>query len=83
VQAPQAPANEWLVTNGLGGYASGTVSHANTRYTGTAHLGEACLGTISEINDGDAPHAPRGCFAQAWSVSETLRAWYRLNSSGS
>jgi hypothetical protein len=31
VQAPQAFANEWLVTNGLGGYASGTVSHANTR----------------------------------------------------
>jgi predicted glycogen debranching enzyme len=40
-----------------------------------AHLGEACLGTISEIFDGDAPHAPRGCVAQAWGVSETLRAW--------
>ena len=36
---------------------------------------EACLGTISEIFDGDAPHQPRGCFAQAWSVAETLRAW--------
>ena len=44
-----------------------------------AHLGEACLGTISEIFDADAPHAPRGCFAQAWSVSETLRAWHFLN----
>jgi predicted glycogen debranching enzyme len=42
------------------------------------HLGEACLGTISEIFDGDAPHAPRGCVAQAWSVAETLRAWYAL-----
>ncbi len=32
------------------------------------------LGTLPEIYDGDAPHTPRGCFAQAWSVSETLRA---------
>ncbi len=38
-----------------------------------AHLDEGCIGSISEIFDGDAPHAPRGCFAQAWSVSETLR----------
>jgi predicted glycogen debranching enzyme len=38
-----------------------------------AHLGEAALGTISEIFDGDAPHAPRGCVAQAWSVAEVLR----------
>ena len=38
------------------------------------HLGEACLGQVSEIFDGDAPHAPRGCVAQAWSVSELLRA---------
>jgi predicted glycogen debranching enzyme len=38
------------------------------------HLGEAGLGTISECFDGDAPHAPRGCIAQAWSVAEVLRA---------
>src|SRR5258706_453978 len=38
-----------------------------------AHLGEAGVGTISEIFDGDAPHAPRGCIAQAWSVGEVLR----------
>ncbi len=37
------------------------------------HLREAGLGTISEIFDGDAPHAPRGCPAQAWSVGEALR----------
>ena len=42
------------------------------------HLGEGCLGTISEIFDGDAPHTPRGCFAQAWSVSQTLFAWHTL-----
>jgi predicted glycogen debranching enzyme len=40
----------------------------------TAHLSEAGLGQISEIFDGDAPHAPRGCIAQAWSVAELLRA---------
>ncbi|MGB8537785.1 MAG: amylo-alpha-1,6-glucosidase [Acidobacteriaceae bacterium] len=39
----------------------------------TAHLREAGLGQVSEIFDGDAPHAPRGCIAQAWSVAEILR----------
>src|SRR5207253_3515777 len=38
------------------------------------HLSMAGLGQISEIFDGDAPHAPRGCIAQAWSVAELLRA---------
>jgi predicted glycogen debranching enzyme len=38
------------------------------------HLTEAGLGQISEIFDGDTPHHPRGCFAQAWSVAEILRA---------
>jgi predicted glycogen debranching enzyme len=40
-----------------------------------AHLDEACVGSISEIFDGDAPHTPRGCIAQAWSVAEVLRCW--------
>ncbi|HEY0724580.1 MAG TPA: amylo-alpha-1,6-glucosidase, partial [Pyrinomonadaceae bacterium] len=38
------------------------------------HLNEAGLGQVSEIFDGDAPHTPRGCVAQAWSVAELLRA---------
>jgi predicted glycogen debranching enzyme len=38
------------------------------------HLSEAGLGQISEIFDADAPHRPQGCFAQAWSVGEILRA---------
>ncbi len=38
------------------------------------HFHEACLGQVSEIFDGDAPHAPRGCVAQAWSVSELLES---------
>jgi predicted glycogen debranching enzyme len=37
------------------------------------HLSEAGLGQISEIFDGDSPHTPRGCPAQAWSVAEVLR----------
>jgi glycogen debranching enzyme len=40
------------------------------------HLAQdACLGSISEIFDGDAPHAPNGAVAQAWSVSELLRIY--------
>ncbi len=42
------------------------------------HLNGACLGTVSEIFDGDAPHSARGCFAQAWSVAEILRSWIYL-----
>jgi predicted glycogen debranching enzyme len=38
------------------------------------HLRVAGLGHISEIADAEAPHAPRGCVAQAWSVAEILRA---------
>jgi glycogen debranching enzyme len=40
-----------------------------------SHLREAGLGSVSEIFDGDAPHEPRGCIAQAWSVGEALRAY--------
>lgn len=42
------------------------------------HLNEAGLGTVSEIFDGDPPHMPRGCPAQAWSVACTLEAWWKL-----
>ncbi len=38
-------------------------------------LVEGCLGQIPEILDGDAPHHPRGCDAQAWGVTEALRVW--------
>jgi predicted glycogen debranching enzyme len=38
-----------------------------------AHLDEAGLGHVSEIADGDAPHTPRGCPFQAWSLGELLR----------
>jgi len=42
------------------------------------HLSDRGLGSISEICDGDPPHTPRGCIAQAWSVAEALRAWRSL-----
>ena len=41
-------------------------------------LDSGCLGQLPEILDGDAPHTPRGCDAQAWSVSEALRVWTLL-----
>jgi predicted glycogen debranching enzyme len=37
------------------------------------HLGEACIGSVSEIFDAEEPHLPRGCIAQAWGVAELLR----------
>jgi starch synthase (maltosyl-transferring) len=46
-------------------------------YLGSAErlMNEGCLGQIPEILDGDAPHAQRGCDAQAWGVTEALRVW--------
>lgn len=43
-------------------------------------LSLGCLGQIPEIVDGDAPHAQRGCDAQAWGVTEALRVWKWLRS---
>jgi len=34
-----------------------------------------CIGSIAEIFDGNEPHTSRGCYAQAWSVGEILRAY--------
>ncbi len=36
-------------------------------------LNDACMGSISEIFDGDPPHKARGAIAQAWSVAEVIR----------
>ncbi|MBA7691240.1 hypothetical protein ES703_99783 [subsurface metagenome] len=41
---------------------------------------DGCIGQISEIFDGDEPHKPRGCFAQAWSVAEVIRAYLLIKS---
>jgi predicted glycogen debranching enzyme len=39
------------------------------------HLVDYGVGSIAEVFDADPPFSPGGCIAQAWSVSETLRAW--------
>jgi glycogen debranching enzyme len=43
-------------------------------------LDEACIGSVSEIFDGEEPYTARGCIAQAWSVAEVLRCWARCAS---
>ncbi|CUI17441.1 glycogen debranching protein [Candidatus Protochlamydia naegleriophila] len=43
------------------------------------HIDENCIGTIGEIFDAADPYHARGCFAQAWSVAEFLRAYVKLH----
>ncbi len=43
------------------------------------HLQQGCIGHLPEIIEGDAPHAHRGCDAQAWSTTEALRVWRWLD----
>lgn len=42
-----------------------------------SHLGDAGIGSISEVFDAVEPFTPRGCIAQAWSVAEILRCWVK------
>ncbi len=73
---PYLQAYFWL--NGVGEY---TRRHARALLQPLVdHLTEAGLGSISEVFDGDPPHRPAGCIAQAWSVCQVLRLWvqYRL-----
>ncbi len=46
------------------------------------HLSEAGIGSVSEVFDGDAPHRPGGCIAQAWSVAELIRLYALLGTRG-
>jgi predicted glycogen debranching enzyme len=46
--------------------------------SGVEAVNQGCVGQVPEILDGDAPHAPRGCHAQAWGVSELFRVLERL-----
>jgi predicted glycogen debranching enzyme len=39
------------------------------------HLDDACVGSVSEIFDGEPPYHHEGCVSQAWSVAELLRSW--------
>ncbi|MEZ4526246.1 MAG: amylo-alpha-1,6-glucosidase [Desulfobacterales bacterium] len=45
-----------------------------TRLTNTG-----CVGHLPEITDGNFPHTPKGCDAQAWSASEVLRVWLKVS----
>jgi predicted glycogen debranching enzyme len=72
----QGPVWTWL----LGPYAEAHFRIHGDRAAALAllrpveqHLRDACVGSVSEILEGDAPHRPVGCVAQAWGVAETLR----------
>ena len=58
IEGPQAAAEEMIPV------LAALSAHVRT---------EGCIGQISEVFDGDAPHRPGGAPAQAWSVAEVLR----------
>jgi predicted glycogen debranching enzyme len=47
-----------------------------------SHINAYGLGTLAEIFDGNPPHTPRGCIAQAWTVGEVLSTWSTIIKSG-
>ncbi len=61
--------------------ASGRVKAQQFLQSLRGHLLGAGLGQIAEIFDGDAPHTPRGCIAQAWSIATWLQAEHELGTS--
>ncbi len=74
----QGPVWSWL----LGPFAEATYRLTGDREAALDvlrpigdHLRDAGLGSVSEIFEGDAPHVPNGCIAQAWGVAEVLRVW--------
>jgi predicted glycogen debranching enzyme len=78
----QGPVWTWLIGAYVeaAGRISGSHADALALLRGFEHhLQDAGLGTVSELMDGDAPHVPHGCIAQAWGVAEVLRAWHALS----
>lgn len=78
----QGPVWSWL----LGPYAEASYRLTGDRGGALAilrplgdHLRDAGLGSVSEIFEGDPPHRPAGCVAQAWGVAEALRVWRLLD----
>jgi predicted glycogen debranching enzyme len=78
----EGPVWSWL----LGAYADASYRLNGDREAALAilspigdHLRDAGLGSVSEIFEGDPPHLPRGCIAQAWGVAEILRSWRQLS----
>lgn len=72
----------WLLGAFLTAYRE-VNGHSEAAHTQTAqwtaelrrYADEEGLGQIPEVFDGDAPHRPGGCIAQAWSVAELLRTY--------
>jgi glycogen debranching enzyme len=62
----------WLKVNGYSAEARAQAAQWLEPFQ--QHWNEAGIGQVSEIFDGDPPHHPRGCIAQAWSVGELARA---------
>ncbi|MGL6248568.1 MAG: amylo-alpha-1,6-glucosidase, partial [Culicoidibacterales bacterium] len=57
-------------------YSPTAITHAQTMcHVFADHLQDGCLNGIAEIFDGDFAATSRGCFTQAWSISEVLRAY--------
>jgi len=59
----------------VGGSSAAAKKEARAKFLAPflTHLDEAGLGHVSEIADAEAPHTPRGCPFQAWSLGELLR----------
>jgi predicted glycogen debranching enzyme len=78
----QGPAWSWL----LGPFISAHLRAHNNRTAARALLDAAltqlydgCVGSVSELFDGDSPHHSRAASAQAWGVAELLRVWSQLS----
>ncbi len=85
----QGPAWGWLIGPFITAYLKVNGNKAASRRvvrgwlsTISAHLNDVCVGHISELFDGEPPHHPRGCVAQAWSAAEILRAATEFMQSG-
>ena len=68
----------WVETYGPSG--AGTARALLT--AGLDLIVRGCSGHLPEIVDGDFPHTPRGCDAQAWGMSELVRVWNKLQRAG-
>jgi predicted glycogen debranching enzyme len=64
----------WVMAYGPGARATAMAWLAS----GLRLMEIGCIGHIPEIMDGNYPHNPRGCDAQAWGISELLRVWRLL-----
>ena len=63
----------------LAAYGPAAAPEARALLASGAGLAEGgVIGHLPEILDGDAPHAQRGCDAQAWGVSEFVRVFRKL-----